>query len=157
MWLMETYNWESASNFGRDIWSRGVFVMTPLRHLGILFCLEVSRARRPINVERLRAPSPHRNSTSSIELFLGYSQAERDKKLEDDRRQELQRKIKEAQRREKQKEEDAKRREKASRVGNPHDYMLQSEAQGCSLVVLCKDLQYAYLSGSSHYSIPSTR
>lgn len=43
-------------------------------------------------------------------------QAERDKKLEDERRQELQRKIKDAQRREKQKEEDAKRREQACRV-----------------------------------------
>lgn len=43
-------------------------------------------------------------------------QAERDKKLEDERRQDLQRKIKDAQRREKQKEEEAKRREQNARV-----------------------------------------
>lgn len=48
--------------------------------------------------------------------LLFFFQAVRDKKLEDERRQELQRKIKDAQRREKQKEEDAKRREQASRV-----------------------------------------
>lgn len=53
--------------------------------------------------------------TSEIEKFR-QKQAERDKKLEDERRQELQRKIKDAQRREKQKEEDVKRREQASRV-----------------------------------------
>lgn len=49
-------------------------------------------------------------------FFCSAAQAERDKKLEDERRQELQRKIKDAQRREKQKEEDSKRREQASRV-----------------------------------------
>lgn len=43
-------------------------------------------------------------------------QAERDKKIEEERRQELQRKIKEAQRKERQKEEEAKRKEQTARV-----------------------------------------
>lgn len=48
----------------------------------------------------------------------GAWQAERDKKIEEERRQELQRKIKEAQRRERQKEEEAKRLEQTARVRN---------------------------------------
>lgn len=50
--------------------------------------------------------------------MIRCKQAERDKKIEEERRQELQRKIKEAQRRERQKEEEAKRQEQTARVRN---------------------------------------
>ena len=62
----------------------------------------------------------------SVDAHRAAPQAERDKKLEDERRQELQRKIKDAQRREKQKEEDAKRREQAARVRRREECLVVS-------------------------------
>ena len=69
-------------------------------------------------------------------------QAERDKKLEEERKQELQRKIKEAQRREKQKEEDAKRKEQISRVRMTPPYVF-SGTPGGSFFALPNTLEFS--------------